>query len=90
MYLFEALGQNPHTEESYSLTSTSMENPNKTPPTHEVWHVRNTPDQEKGFWTKVGAMWQHKDGKGFDIVFEIQVADPLYLQVERGKRTLEA
>ncbi len=53
-----------------------MENSHKTPPAHEVYHVRNTPDQDKGFWTKVGAMWQHKDGKGFDIVFEIQVSEP--------------
>ncbi len=64
-----------------------MENSNKTPPTHEVYHVRNTPDQEKGFWTKVGAMWQHKDGKGFDIVFEIQVAEPrLVARVREEKK----
>ncbi len=54
--------------------------PAKNLPTHEVYHVREIPEQagleKRGFWTKVGAMWQHKDGKGFDIVFEIQVAEP--------------
>ena len=68
-----------------------MENSHKTPPTHEVYHVRNTPDQEKGFWTKVGAMWQHKDGKGFDIVFEIQVAEPrLVARVREEKKEDES
>ena len=64
-----------------------MENSNKTPPTHEVYHVRDIPNQAKGFWTKVGAMWQHKDGKGFDIVFEIQVAEPrLVARVREEKK----
>ncbi len=64
-----------------------MENSHKTPPTHEVYHVRDIPNQEKGFWTKVGAMWQHKDGKGFDIVFEVQVAEPrLVARVREEKK----
>ncbi len=52
----------------------------KTHPTHETYPVRDISAQDgsrkPGFWTKVGVMWQHKDGKGFDIVFEIQVAEP--------------
>ncbi len=32
-------------------------------------------------------MWQHKDGKGFDIVFEIQVAEPrLVARVREEKK----
>ena len=63
----------------------------KTLPTHEVYHVRDIQGQDgsqkRGFWTKVGAMWQHKDGKGFDIVFEIQVAEPrLVARVREEKK----
>lgn len=25
-------------------------------------------DGENAFWTKVGGAWQHKDGKGFNLV----------------------
>ena len=64
-----------------------MENSNKTPPTHEVFHVRDIEGKPHGFWTKIGAMWQHKDGKGFDIVFEIQVAEPrLVARVREEKK----
>ena len=69
-----------------------MENaPPKILPTHEVYHVRDIQGQEgsqkSGFWTKVGAMWQHKDGKGFDIVFDIKVAEPrLVARVREEKK----
>ena len=64
--------------------------PRKTSPTHEVYHVRDIPNQDKGFWTKVGAMWQHKDGKGFDIVFDIKVAEPrLVARVREEKKPAE-
>ena len=63
----------------------------KTLPTHEIYHVRGISaqdgSQKRGFWTKVGVMWQHKDGKGFDIVFEIQVAEPrLVARVREEKK----
>ncbi len=63
----------------------------KTHPTHEIYHVRDISAQDgsrkPGFWTKVGAMWQHKDGKGFDIVFEIQVAEPRLVARVREEKT---
>jgi hypothetical protein len=34
-------------------------------PTHVAYQVREGKD--KGFWTRIGAAWQHKDGKGFNI-----------------------
>lgn len=34
-------------------------------PTHIAYHVRESKD--KSFWTRIGAAWQHKDGKGFNI-----------------------
>ena len=40
-------------------------------PTHYVYHVtdrRQDGNEEKGgYWTKIGAAWPHKDGKGFSI-----------------------
>lgn len=35
-------------------------------PTHIAYHVRNR-DGQKGIFTRVGAAWPHKDGKGFDL-----------------------
>ena len=38
-------------------------------PTHNAYVVTQ-PKQEggKAFWTKVGSVWPHKDGKGFDVL----------------------
>ena len=35
-------------------------------PTHELFAVQDNAEG-KAFWTKIGAAWPHKDGKGFDI-----------------------
>jgi len=48
------------TDESTATTSKS--------PTHVAYHVRESKD--KSFWTRIGAAWQHKDGKGFNIQIE--------------------
>lgn len=37
-------------------------------PDHIAWHVLQKGD--KAFWTKVGASWQHKDGKGMTLQLE--------------------
>ncbi len=57
-----------------------MENSPARLPAFELFHVRDMLNKDgsesgKGRWTKVGAMWEHKDGKGFDVVFEIKVAE---------------
>ena len=49
-----------------------MENEN-TPqepnaPDYLAWHV--TQKAEKSFWTKVGAAWKHKDGRGYSLQLE--------------------
>jgi hypothetical protein len=36
-------------------------------PTHIAYHVRDGKETGKGFWTRIGAAWQHQDGKGFSI-----------------------
>jgi hypothetical protein len=35
-------------------------------PSHIVYQVRDREGQ-KGFFTRIGAAWPHKDGKGFNI-----------------------
>lgn len=39
-------------------------------PTHAAYQVRDSKGEGKGFWTRIGAAWQHKDGKGFNIQLE--------------------
>jgi hypothetical protein len=34
-------------------------------PTHIAYHVRDSGDD--GFWTRIGAAWPHKDGRGFSL-----------------------
>jgi len=38
-------------------------------PSHIVYHVRDR-ENDKGFWTRIGAAWPHKDGKGFKVLIE--------------------
>lgn len=42
-------------------------------PTHFAYHVREGKD--KGFWTKVGIAWQHRDGKGFNVKLDCLPVD---------------
>ena len=35
--------------------------------TVRVVDVRNGKEGEKGFWTRIGVAWLHKDGKGLDV-----------------------
>ena len=38
-------------------------------PTHKVFVVRDNEEKDgDAFWTRVGSAWQHKDGKGFNVV----------------------
>ena len=46
------------------MTTESVTAESKSP-THVAYHVREGKD--KGFWTRIGAAWQHKDGKGFSV-----------------------
>ncbi|MGA2222880.1 MAG: hypothetical protein ABSH41_00370 [Syntrophobacteraceae bacterium] len=46
-----------------------MSNNTKTgqKPTYEVFTVQNGAEEGKAVWTKIGAAWPHKDGKGFSL-----------------------
>jgi hypothetical protein len=52
------------------MTTTTNETPGAggNAPTHVAYQVRDGKD--KGFWTRIGVAWQHKDGKGFNIQLE--------------------
>ena len=39
-------------------------------PTHIAYAVREGRNGGKGYWTRIGAVWPHKDGKGFDVQLE--------------------
>lgn len=45
--------------------TSNNETASKTP-THVAYHVRER-EGDKGFWTRIGAVWSHADGKGFNI-----------------------
>ena len=38
-------------------------------PTHIAYQVREG-SKDKSYWTRIGAAWAHKDGKGFSIQLE--------------------
>lgn len=42
-------------------------------PTHIAYQVRD--GQQKGYWTRIGAAWAHKDGKGFSLQLDCAPLD---------------
>lgn len=46
------------------MTTESTATENKSP-THIAYHVREGND--KGFFTRIGAAWPNRDGKGFNV-----------------------
>ncbi|MGA3065258.1 MAG: hypothetical protein ABSF29_00270 [Tepidisphaeraceae bacterium] len=43
--------------------------PGSKSPSHIVYQVRDR-EGGKGFFTRIGAAWPHKDGKGFNVQIE--------------------
>ncbi len=33
-----------------------------------AYDVRDVPGRERGIWTRVGAVWLHRDGQGADLI----------------------
>jgi hypothetical protein len=48
------------------MSNTPETNASKSP-THIAYQIRKREGQAKGFWTRIGAAWPTKDGKGFNI-----------------------
>ena len=43
-----------------------------TPPALIAWHVTEARKEgEKGFWTRIGAAWEHEDGHGLTLQLEL-------------------
>jgi hypothetical protein len=51
----------PNQQTSAESTQTSS-----NAPTHIAFQVREA-KEGKGFWTRIGSAWAHKDGKGFTV-----------------------
>ena len=51
----------------------------KNLPAYHVYHVTDTKADEKGekrgYWTKIGAAWPNKDGKGFSVQLDLLPPD---------------
>jgi hypothetical protein len=43
-------------------------------PSHIAYQVRDREGQ-KGFWTRIGSVWPHADGKGFSVQLEVVPLD---------------
>jgi hypothetical protein len=39
-------------------------------PSHHAYTVREGKEADQKYWTKIGAAWPHKDGKGFDVALD--------------------
>lgn len=52
-------------------TNTTEATGTKTP-SHIAYHVRDR-EGGKGFWTRIGSVWPHQDGKGFNVQLDVLV-----------------
>ena len=53
---------------------TTTETTTSKKPTHAVFHVTGADDKAR--WTRIGAVWAHKDGKGFNLDLELVPMKP--------------
>jgi hypothetical protein len=61
-----------HTERKEFImarTSTAAATTEPKTPAFQAWHVTNKGDDS--FWTKVGAAWPHRDGKGLSLILSV-------------------
>lgn len=47
----------------------ATENPIKKRPTHAIWQVMG--EKEKARWIRIGAVFPHRDGKGFTPIYDV-------------------
>lgn len=52
-----------------NYTKNSNPKPEPKGPALVAWHVAEK--GEKGFWTRIGAAWSHKDGEGFNLQLDL-------------------
>jgi len=56
------------------MTDTTNQSTASKAPSHIAYQVRDR-DGGKGFWTRIGSAWAHKDGNGFNIQIEVVPLD---------------
>jgi hypothetical protein len=66
-------GRKQRTRRTTMTDTKTNENAGSKAPTHIAYHVRDGKD--KGYFTRIGAAWPHKDGQGFNIQLEIMPLD---------------
>lgn len=49
------------------MTDTNNQPESSKAPTHIAYQVRESQGGGKGFWTRIGSAWAHRDGKGFNL-----------------------
>ena len=50
-------------------TTTNAAKTEPKTPAFQAWHVTNKGDDS--IWTKVGAAWPHRDGKGLSLIHSV-------------------
>ncbi len=54
--------------------SETQQTPESKSPAYIAYHIRGK-EGEKGFFTRIGAAWPHRDGKGFNIQLDALPTD---------------
>jgi len=52
-------------------TNTKTDNNTPKKPSHIAYNVRDRGEGKDSKWTEIGVAFAHKDGKGFDILFDV-------------------
>jgi hypothetical protein len=47
--------------------SNDQQEQNRKPPSHIAYQTRESADGQKSYFNRIGAVWTHKDGQGFNI-----------------------
>jgi len=59
-------------------------------PSYIAYHVKDTTagenGEKRGVWTRIGAAWQNKDGKGFNLVLDVMPLDGRVILREPSER----
>jgi hypothetical protein len=55
-------------------------------PSHHLWAVRKT-DDGKGYWSRIGAAWEHTDEDGMTLKLELLPIAGQDIVIRRAKTT---
>jgi hypothetical protein len=53
-------------EQENTMTDTTTTAPAARTPSHIAYQVRDR-EGKKGIWTRIGSVWPHADGQGFNV-----------------------